>query len=139
MIGVFHGCTCQIVPFAVSRSYHAFTHNMHTHTCAHKYTFDITLENLYTLCCDYHSPGLQIGQTVKPVLSGHSKNDQKLRFRDRLSLNAGQKYCRILQESLLQYFKHALSYHLSLRPLFCLFLSGRLRQVLLYSLLSIVG
>ena len=27
----------------------------------------------------------------------------------------------------------ALSYHLSLRPLFCLFLSGRFTQVLLYS------
>ena len=28
--------------------------------------------------------------TVKPVLSGHSKNE------DQLSLNAGQKYCRML-------------------------------------------
>ena len=32
--------------------------------------------------------------------------------------------------SILQYFGPSLSYHLSLRPLFCLFLSGRLRQVL---------
>ena len=32
---------------------------------------------------------------------------------------------------LLQYFRPSLSYHLSLRSLFCLFLSGRLRQVLL--------
>ena len=54
-------------------------------------------------------------------------------FQDRLSLNAGQKYCRMLQESILQYFRPSLSYHLSLRPLFCLFLSGRLRQVLLYT------
>ena len=53
-------------------------------------------------------------------------------FQDRLSLNAGQKYCRMLQESIQQYFQPSLSYHLSLRPLFCLFLSGRLRQVLLY-------
>ena len=30
------------------------------------------------------------------------------------------------------YFRPSLSYHLPLRPLFCLFLSGRLRQVLLY-------
>ena len=29
--------------------------------------------------------------TVKPVLSGHSK--RSLGFQDRLSLNAGQKYC----------------------------------------------
>ena len=34
--------------------------------------------------------------------------------------------------SILQYFRPSLSYHLSIRPLFCLFLSGRLRQVLLY-------
>ena len=34
--------------------------------------------------------------TVKPVLSGHSKKT-KIGFQDRLSLNAGQKYCRMLQ------------------------------------------
>ena len=34
--------------------------------------------------------------------------------------------------SILQYFRHSLSYHLSIRFLFCLFLSGRLRQVLLF-------
>ena len=34
--------------------------------------------------------------------------------------------------SILQYFQPSLSYHLPLRPLFCLFLNGRLRQVLLY-------
>ena len=33
--------------------------------------------------------------------------------------------------SILQYFPLALIYHLSLRPLFCLFLSGHLGQVLL--------
>ena len=59
--------------------------------------------------------------TVKTALSGHSKELQ-----DQLSLNAGQNY------SILQYFPPSLSYHLSLRPLFYLFLSGRLRQVLLY-------
>ena len=35
--------------------------------------------------------------TVKPVLSSHSKRRQKIGFQDRLSLNAGQKYCRMLQ------------------------------------------
>ena len=34
--------------------------------------------------------------TVKPVLSGHSKRTPKLVYR--LLLNAGQKYCRMLQE-----------------------------------------
>ena len=42
--------------------------------------------------------------TVKPVLSGHLKRRTKIGFQDRLSLNAGQKYCRMLQESILQYF-----------------------------------
>ena len=44
--------------------------------------------------------------------------------------------------SILQYFWPSLSYHLSLRSLFCLFLSGRFTQVLLYmytGLLSAVG
>ena len=34
--------------------------------------------------------------------------------------------------SILQYFRPSLSYHLPLSPLFCLNLSGRLRQILLY-------
>ena len=34
--------------------------------------------------------------------------------------------------SILQYFRPSLSYYLTFRSLFCLFLSGRLRQVLLY-------
>ena len=62
------------------------------------------------------------------------KQRLKKGFKDQLSLNADQKYCRMLQESILQYFRPALSYHLSLRHLFCLFLSGHLRQVLLYVL-----
>ena len=35
----------------------------------------------------------------------------------------------LLQKSILQYFRPSLSYYLSLRPLICLCLSGRLRQV----------
>ena len=60
--------------------------------------------------------------------SGRSKRP-KIGFQNRLWLNANQKYCRMLQESILQYFLPSLSYHLSLRSLFCLFLSGRFRQV----------
>ena len=51
---------------------------------------------------------------------------QNFGFQDQLTRNAGQKYCRM------QYFRPSLSYHLSLRSLLSLFLSGRLRQVLLY-------
>ena len=38
-----------------------------------------------------------LAYTVKPVLSGHSKRTPKIVFYYRLSLNAGQKYCRMLQ------------------------------------------
>ena len=55
---------------------------------------------------------------------------QKIGFQDQLSLNAGRKYCRILQPSL--------SYHLLLRYLFCLFLSGLFTHVLLYVSVAIV-
>ena len=66
-------------------------------------------------------------RTVKHVLNGHSQKD-KNGFQDKLSLNAGQKYCRMLQ-----YLRPSFSDHLSLKPLFCLFLSGRFKQVLLYA------
>ena len=52
---------------------------------------------------------------------------QPLKKEDQLSVIAGQKYCSILQP-----FLPSFSYHLLLRFLFCLFLSGCLRQVLLY-------
>ena len=39
----------------------------------------------------------------------------------------------MLPWSILQYFRPSLSYHLALRPLFCLIFSGRLGQVLLYT------
>ena len=54
---------------------------------------------------------------------------QKIGFQDQLSLNEGQKYCS--NESILQYFSPSLTYHLSLRSLFCLFLSGRFTLVLM--------
>ena len=74
--------------------------------------------------------------TVKPVLRGHLKRRPKIGFQYWLSLNAGQKYCRMLQESNLQYFWSSLSYHFVFKALFCLFLSGRWRQVLLYILFT---
>ena len=55
---------------------------------------------------------------------------QKIGFQDQFSRpiianNAGQTYCRM------QYFRPLSIYHLSLRSLFCLFLSGCFTQVLL--------
>ena len=72
----------------------------------------------------------------KTCLKQPLKKKTKIGFQDRLSLNAGQKYCRMLQESILQYFRPSLCYYLSLRPLFCLFLSGCLRQVYCTSLVN---
>ena len=46
------------------------------------------------------------------------KRRPKVGFQDRLMLNADLKYCRMLQESILQYFRPSLRYHLSLRSLF---------------------
>ena len=67
--------------------------------------------------------------SVKPVLRGHSeKTENCLIFQDRLSLNAGQNISEC--SSILQYLRPAFSAHLSL--LF-ISLSGRFRQVLLYS------
>ena len=60
----------------------------------------------------------------KTCLKQPLKKTTKIGFQDWLWLYAGQ-------ESILQYFQPSLSYLLSLRSLFCLFLSGRLRQVLL--------
>ena len=42
-------------------------------------------------------PHMFVYTTVKPVLSSHSKRRPKIGFQDHLSLNAGQKYCRLLQ------------------------------------------
>ena len=71
--------------------------------------------------------------TVKPVLSGHSKRRPNIVF------NTEYRFMQIksiaeCNGSILQYFRPSLRYHLSLRSLFCLFLIGCLRQVLLYGL-----
>ena len=51
-----------------------------------------------SLCYQVHD------NVVNPVLSGHSKRRPKIGYQDRLSLNEGQKYCRII----LQYFRPSL-------------------------------
>ena len=66
----------------------------------------------------------------KTCLKRSLKKKTKIGFQDRLSINAGQKYCRMLQGPLIKLPSKdlLLSYHLPLRALFCLFLSGRLRR-----------
>ena len=61
-------------------------------------------------------------------------------FQDRLSLNAGQVYCRMLSWSILQYFRPSLTSTICLRPLFCLFFEWSLKTgftvMEIYSLIS---
>ena len=61
------------------------------------------------------------------------KEDQKLVFKTEYRLMQVKSIADCSKGSIMQYFRPSLSYHLSLRSLFCLFLSGRLRQVLLYN------
>ena len=68
----------------------------------------------------------------KPVLSGHSEILPKLVFKTDYRLMQVKSIAESFKRSILQYFQPLLSYHLSFRSLFGLFLNGRLRQVLLY-------
>ena len=67
----------------------------------------------------------------KPVLSNHSKRTPKIGFQFGLLFYACQKYCRMLQGEHSAILLTSIKQPLSLRPLFCLFLIGHLRQVLL--------
>ena len=66
----------------------------------------------------------------KTCLKQPLKRRLTIGFQDRLLLNASQMYCKIFQRIILQYFRPALKYPLSLRPLFCQILSGHLRRIL---------
>ena len=70
--------------------------------------------------------------TVKPVLSYHPKRRPKLVFKTDYRLMQVKSIAECSKGSTLQHFWPSLSYHLSLRSLFCLFLSGHLWQVFLY-------
>ena len=75
-----------------------------------------------------NSTSSEVGTTVEPFLSGHSKRRPKFDFKINYRLMQVKSFT---EESILQYFRPSLSFHLSLRLLFCLFLSDRFRQVLL--------
>ena len=70
--------------------------------------------------------------TVKRVLNNHSQKDQKLVFKTNYLLMQVKSIAECSKWSILQFFLPSLSYQLLLRSSFCLFLSGRLTQVLLY-------
>ena len=70
--------------------------------------------------------------TVKPLYNGHSQKDQKLVIKTNYRLKQVKSFAECSKVSILQYCRPSFGYHLSLRSLFCLILSGRLRHVLLY-------
>ena len=84
--------------------------------------------NIHTLSCNVCC-GVHNAVQYKLCKTAPLKRP-KIGFQDQLSLNAGQKYCRMLQAHpamLLTFIK--LPFVLK----FCLFLSGRFTQVLLFS------
>ena len=66
--------------------------------------------------------------TVKPVFSGHSKVDKTRVWMTNGSLMKGQKYCRMLHESILHYFWPALRDIQSSNPILVFFLIGRSKR-----------
>ena len=95
-------------------------------------TYKILSPTSFLLCISnkYHSQ--PNAYKVKPVLSSRSKRGPKLVF-NTYHLMQVKSIAECSKGSILQYFRPSLSYHLSLRSLFCLFSSECLRQVLLYS------
>ena len=79
---------------------------------------------------------------VKPVLSGHSKIDKTKVLKTNGSLmkveSIAECSLRMLSWSILQYFWPALSDNQSWKPILVFFLSGHLRQILLYSIILIM-
>ena len=100
------------------------------------------------MCKQTHSQGYQVFKSTHPTVKafGFRWNHQYSKTCVKRPLSKGQNWvsrpiialCRskVLQNapkgSILQYVWPSLSYHLSLRSLYCLFLSGRFTQVLLY-------
>ena len=69
--------------------------------------FESQLSSGYKDICCIHFMGYDRHFSIlysKTCLKLPLKMKTKIVFQDRLSLNAGQKYCRMLQESILQYF-----------------------------------
>ena len=62
-----------------------------------------------------------VAYTVKPVQNGHSQKDRKLVSKTNYCLMQVKSIAECSKGSILQYFWPSLSYHLSLRSLFCPF------------------
>ena len=75
---------------------------------------------------------MSTGSTVKPVLSGRSKIIPKLVFMTDYRLMQVKSIAECSKGSNLHFFWPPLSYHLSLRSVFCLFFDWPLKTGLLY-------
>ena len=89
-----------------------------------------TLIYWYGLVENFFNLKSQIGYPLNLIV--YSKTCLKRPLKKKTLHNAGQKYCRMLPGSILQYFGPAFSANLPYRPL-RIPLSGRFRQALLYS------
>ena len=72
-----------------------------------------------------------VNYTVEPVLRDHSKKNKKNGFQIRLSLNAGQKYCRMLQGEHSAILSTFIKLPFSIKTFVLSVLSGRLTKVFL--------
>ena len=89
---------------------------------------------MMTACCLVTKYTIRVYYYSKTCLKRPLKHNTKIFFQYPLSLDAGQKYCiaEYSKGCILQYVRPSLIYNFPIRPLFCLFLSGRSRQVILY-------
>ena len=71
-------------------------------------------------------------RTIKRVKRPFSKRP-KIGFQDQLLLDAGQKYCRMLQGEHSAILSTFIKLPFVIKSLFCLFSRGRFTQVLLYT------
>ena len=92
-------------------------HSWHLGSILYLHTDTDTYMHICILIADY---------TVKPVLTGH------LKMKTSYHLMQVKSIAECSKGSILQSFWPSLSYHLLLRSLFCLFLSGCLGQVYMY-------
>ena len=80
-------------------------------------------------------PAVDEKKYVPPLKAHVSTITQKFVFKTNYRLMQVKSIAECSMGSILQHFRPSLSYHFPLRHLFCLFLSGHLRQVLQYGYL----
>ena len=82
-----------------------------------------------------HTEYWVVHTTVKPLWNNHSQKEHKSVYKTNYCLMQIKSIGEFSKGSILQFFWPSLGYHLSIRSLFCLFLSSRFTQVLRYHIL----